>query len=89
MYSPELMAKVLSWVVRIEDVLEEKQIPFSENIELFIMLEDDDCLYYFVNHATRTQFWLEEIETSAVGIPDYDSPSHLSEHQFQYFGISN
>ncbi|KAK7435505.1 hypothetical protein VKT23_019627 [Stygiomarasmius scandens] len=77
MYSPKLMAKVLSWVVRIEDILEEKQIPFSENIELFIMLEDDDCLYYFVNHATRTQFWLEEVDTSSVGIPDYDSPSHL------------
>ncbi|THU95142.1 hypothetical protein K435DRAFT_859854 [Dendrothele bispora CBS 962.96] len=41
------------------------------------MLQDDDCLYYFVNHTVRTQFWLEEVQTDELGIPDYDSPSHL------------
>ncbi|THU87596.1 hypothetical protein K435DRAFT_681443, partial [Dendrothele bispora CBS 962.96] len=74
MYSPGPMAKLLDWVSRIEITLEEKNIPLSESTELFVMLQEDDCLYY---HTVRTQFWLEEVQTDKLGIQDYDSPSHL------------
>ncbi|KAF5337493.1 hypothetical protein D9758_013591 [Tetrapyrgos nigripes] len=77
MYNQDLMNKVLSWVSRIEALLEEKKFPLSEGIELFVMLEEDDCLYYFVNHTTREQFWLEEVQSEDIGIPDSYSPSHL------------
>ncbi|KAG7448689.1 uncharacterized protein BT62DRAFT_721694 [Guyanagaster necrorhizus] len=73
----EIMAKVALWTKRIEDLLDEKKIRVSRSTELFIKIEEDDCAYYFVDHATRTEFWLDIIETDALGLPDMASPSHL------------
>ncbi|KAG7095379.1 hypothetical protein E1B28_006136 [Marasmius oreades] len=77
LYNPETLAKVLYWSKHIESLVEEKGMPLSENIELFILIEDDGCSYYFVNHAIQTQFWLEQYDTTELGIPDVASESHL------------
>ncbi|KAK7026852.1 hypothetical protein VNI00_015394 [Paramarasmius palmivorus] len=77
LYNSVTLEKVLYWSKHIEAILEEKQIPLSERIELFICIEEDGCSYYLVNHATQTQFWLEEVDTVSLGLPDVDSDSHL------------
>ncbi|SJK98591.1 uncharacterized protein ARMOST_01859 [Armillaria ostoyae] len=77
LYHTENMAKVDRWTKKIETLLDEKSISVSSNIELFIKIEEDDCAYYFVDHTTRTEFWLDVIETDALGLPDVASPSHL------------
>ncbi|KAE9407931.1 hypothetical protein BT96DRAFT_954259 [Gymnopus androsaceus JB14] len=78
LYSPEILDKVLYWAKTIEALLEEKNIPLSNTIELFILIEDDDCAYYFIDHASRSQFWLEPLRSDEMGIPDVDSHSHLN-----------
>ncbi|KAK1225099.1 hypothetical protein PQX77_011968 [Marasmius sp. AFHP31] len=77
LYEPQTLAQVLHWSKHIEMLVEEKEMPLSEHIELFILIEDDGCSYYFIDHLTRTQFWLEEYETSELGIPEVASASHL------------
>ncbi|KAF9269667.1 hypothetical protein L218DRAFT_850859 [Marasmius fiardii PR-910] len=77
LYELEILAKVLYWSKHIETLVEEQGMPLSENIELFILIEDDGCSYYFVNHAVQTEFWLEQYETADLGIPDVASDSHL------------
>jgi len=52
----------------------------SENVELFLQPEesdDDACGYYFVDHASRTDFWLEDVSSEDVGIPASTSPAQL------------
>ncbi|EEB90677.1 hypothetical protein MPER_11083 [Moniliophthora perniciosa FA553] len=77
LYDSQTLTKALHWSKHIESILEDKQIPLSQHIELFIYIEDDGCSYYLVNHATQTQFWLEEVDTSELGLSDLDSDSHL------------
>lgn len=71
------MAKVSGWSRIIENLVVQKHIVLSDNVELFLQIEDDDCAYYFVDHATRTEFWLEELNTDDLNIPAVVSPSHL------------
>ncbi|KAL0575214.1 hypothetical protein V5O48_006753 [Marasmius crinis-equi] len=77
LYTPEILAKVLYWSKHIEMLVEEKEMQLSENIELFILIEDGGCSYYFIDHAMQTQFWLEEYETTDLGLPEVASASHL------------
>uniref|UniRef100_A0A0W0FRH9 WW domain-containing protein n=1 Tax=Moniliophthora roreri TaxID=221103 RepID=A0A0W0FRH9_MONRR len=77
LYDPQTLTKALHWSKHIESILEDKQIPLSQHIELFIYIEDDGCSYYLVDHAAHTEFWLEELDTSELGLSDVDSDSHL------------
>lgn len=48
-------------------------------VELFIQLEGSGCAYYFVDHFSRTEFWLDQFDTDEVGLPHVASEEHLSE----------
>ncbi|KIK68523.1 hypothetical protein GYMLUDRAFT_92048 [Collybiopsis luxurians FD-317 M1] len=78
LYSSEILVKVLFWAKKLEAMLEEKQIPLSETMELYIMIEGNDCAYYFIDHVSKSSFWLESIQSEELGIPHVDSPSHLN-----------
>jgi hypothetical protein len=78
LYSPEILNKVLLWAKEIEAIFEEKSIPFSDSIELYILIEEAGCAYYLIDHASKSQFWLESLQNDQLGIPDVDSPSHLN-----------
>ncbi|KAJ7741399.1 hypothetical protein DFH07DRAFT_56083 [Mycena maculata] len=78
LYRPETLDKVTRWIEKIEQIVTEKSFPISEQVELFIKIEDEDCAYYFVDHATRAQSWLEEIDTYDLGLPPVVSLSQLS-----------
>ena len=79
-YHPDIMAKVGDWSRVIEDLIAQKHIVLSDNVELFLQIEDNDCAYYFVDHATRIEFWLEELNTDDLNIPAVVSPSHLRQN---------
>lgn len=76
-YHPDIMAKVGGWSRTIEELIAQKHIVLSDNIELFLQIDDNDCAYYFVDHATRTEFWLDALNTDDLGISAVASPSHL------------
>lgn len=72
------MAKVNYWSQSIGDILAQKSAMVSDDLELFIQIEEDDCAYYFVDHSTRTEFWLEAFSTEDLNMFPVVSPSHLS-----------
>ena len=76
-YDPDTMLKVSEWARVIQEQISQKNILLSDDIELFIQIEGTDCAYYFANHSTRTEFWLEELDTDDLGLPAVVSPSHL------------
>ncbi|KAJ3766076.1 hypothetical protein FB446DRAFT_417049 [Lentinula raphanica] len=79
LYNPEVLDLVILWVKTIEARIEANNLPLSPSIELFLLIENTGCAYYFIDHASRSQFWLEAIPSEELNIPDVDSPSHLSE----------
>jgi hypothetical protein len=48
-------------------------------VELFLQLDEESnsCEYYFVDHASRTEFWFEPLPTNLLDLPPAVSPSHL------------
>lgn len=82
LYRPEIMDRVTLWVEKIEAMLVDRNLPMNEQMELFVKIEGEDCAYYFVDHATRTQFWLEELNTFDLGLPPVVSPTQLSQQHF-------
>ncbi|KAJ7158968.1 hypothetical protein C8R43DRAFT_994627 [Mycena crocata] len=77
LYLPGDLKRIYRWIQQIHDILSQTNIIISQQTELFLKLEDEDCAYYFVDHATRTQFWLETYETDELGIPPVVSTSQL------------
>ncbi|TEB18540.1 hypothetical protein FA13DRAFT_1648550 [Coprinellus micaceus] len=77
LYKPEVAEKLVSWVQIIEKEAEALNFNVSESVELYVQLEDEDCNYYFADHVARTLFWLDDYETSALGLLPVVSPSHL------------
>ncbi|KAJ3736665.1 hypothetical protein DFJ43DRAFT_1050094 [Lentinula guzmanii] len=78
LYNPEILDTVVFWIKKIEALIEEKNMPLSDSIELYILIEDTGCAYYFIDHASRSLFWLEAIPSEQLNIPDVGSSSHLS-----------
>ncbi|KAJ7664313.1 hypothetical protein B0H17DRAFT_1091939 [Mycena rosella] len=78
LYRPETLCKVTGWIKKIEDIVADKSFPLSDQVELFIKIEGEDCAYYFVDHATRAQTWIEETGTYDLGLPPVVSLSQLN-----------
>ncbi|KAJ7037864.1 hypothetical protein C8F04DRAFT_1090440 [Mycena alexandri] len=78
LYRPETLDKVTHWIKKIEDIAADKNFPVSEHLELFIKIEGEGCAYYFVDHNTRAQSWMEDIDTDALGLPPVVSVSQLN-----------
>lgn len=78
LYNPDIMAKVTIFVKKIDKLLVRKGIALSSNVELFLQIDGAGCGYYFVDHATRTEFWLDPLDADDLNIPPVVSPSHLS-----------
>ncbi|KAJ6473316.1 hypothetical protein DFH09DRAFT_1057753 [Mycena vulgaris] len=78
LYRPQTLDKVTRWIKKIEDIVADKSFPISDQVELFIKIEGEDCAYYFVNHTTRAQSWMEDIDTDELGLPPVVSLSQLN-----------
>ncbi|KAJ7634769.1 hypothetical protein FB45DRAFT_474018 [Roridomyces roridus] len=78
LHRPETLGKVTRWVQKIEEMLADQHFRMTEQVELFIKIEEDDCAYYFVDHVTHTEFWLEELNTYDLGLPPVVSLQQFS-----------
>ncbi|KAF9530153.1 hypothetical protein CPB83DRAFT_851068 [Crepidotus variabilis] len=71
-------AKVDAWIYEIRLKAKSGGIILGEKVELFLQVtSDNDCNYYFVNLESRALFWLEDCSTSALGLLDVVSDTHL------------
>ncbi|KAJ7810555.1 hypothetical protein B0H13DRAFT_542756 [Mycena leptocephala] len=77
LYRPDIMENLCRWIEHIESLLSDAEMTISKDIELFLELEGENCAYYFVDHATCAQFWMESLETDQLGLPPVVSTSHL------------
>ncbi|KAJ7807045.1 hypothetical protein B0H13DRAFT_2295930, partial [Mycena leptocephala] len=77
LYRPDTMENLCRWIEHVESLLSDAEMTISEDIELFLELEGENCAYYFVDHATCAQFWMESLETDQLGLPPVVSTSHL------------
>ncbi|KAJ7352101.1 hypothetical protein DFH08DRAFT_857956 [Mycena albidolilacea] len=77
LYHVETFETVCGWIARIEHLLADMKILISEDIELFVEFKGQDCAYYFVDHATSAQFWLEKSDTEKLDLPYVASTSQL------------
>jgi hypothetical protein len=80
LYNPEILERVLHWTQEIDRAIRRSGIPLSDNFELSLALDANDessCLYYFVDHSTRSTFWLEPIPTTLLQMSPVVSTSHL------------
>jgi hypothetical protein len=73
------MERISYWAKRIENLLFEKDISLSDDVELFLQLEGPDCAYYFVDHVTHTEFWMDPLDTDHLSLSPVISTSHLSQ----------
>jgi hypothetical protein len=80
LYKSEIADKIVSWVQHIEKEAESKGFALSDTVELYVQLEEGDCNYYFADHAARTLFWLDDYDTTELGLLPVVSPSHLSKY---------
>ncbi|KAJ7064729.1 hypothetical protein C8F01DRAFT_773459 [Mycena amicta] len=79
MYQKDILENVVLWVKNIEDVAGQRNFPMSHQIELFVKLEEEGCGYYFVDHGTHAQTWMEEnTNTEELGLPAVVSVSQLN-----------
>lgn len=80
LYRPEVMAKIASWTTMVQEALNIKGIKFTGAIELFLEPREDmeSCGYYLVDHSTRSEFWIDQVSTELLGLPQVVSMSHLS-----------
>jgi hypothetical protein len=81
LYRPEVMEKITYWSEGMQEVLAHRGITIGGDVELLLQLDDEDpdsCAYYFVDHATRSVFWLHEVSTQDLNLYPVTSKSHLS-----------
>ncbi|KAG6868148.1 hypothetical protein C0993_007092 [Termitomyces sp. T159_Od127] len=76
-YDGNVLEKVEYWIEVIENLVSQKQT-LSDGIELFVQIDGNDCLYYLVDHDSRTEFWLDDLETSEMGFEPVASTTHLT-----------
>ncbi|KAF9563823.1 hypothetical protein CPC08DRAFT_661385 [Agrocybe pediades] len=77
LYNPEVSQAICSWAEELERQFEEKGFVWTEAIEAFLQPSGNDCNYYIVDRDTQTVFWLEDCDTSDLGLLPVASPFHL------------
>ena len=82
LYNPVTAKNISAWLIAVEELASKKGFTFTDHTELFLELHENDCNYYFVDHAFRTLFWLDAYDTSELGILPVVSSSHLSRPSF-------
>ena len=67
----------------------EKDVHLPDSSDLFLEIDSNagTCSYWFADHANRTIFWLHQLDTREVGMPNSYSKNHLRE-SFTVFASS-
>ncbi|KAF9225806.1 hypothetical protein BS17DRAFT_777724 [Gyrodon lividus] len=77
----ETQGQIFDCLKLVKKELQCHKIRVPPRCELFLELGDDHtlCNYYFVDHAAKGLFWLEDLGTDLLDIPAAMSPSHLEQ----------
>lgn len=80
MYSQEVQEKVASWLAEIEQFVEGQALYLPDTVELNLDPSDDLewCQYYFVDHAARVEFWMDEVNSETLRLRTSASEDHMS-----------
>ena len=82
-YSAEAHEEVEAWAEIVMKAAVEENITFTSSMEVYLeVLKYDDfdcCKYYIADHTTCTIFWLEEVNSSAIGVIQTVSGDHIRE----------
>jgi len=71
--------KLKTAVSRIFSLVEAIEFKLPKDCELYIHVKEESvaCSYYFIDHTSRTEFWLQNIDSSALWMPPLASVGHL------------
>jgi hypothetical protein len=72
----ETISYAIKWL---EDIIAQRNISLSDEVELYLRLDEPSgaCSYYIIDHASRTQFWIDPMPTELLDLPPVVSTSHL------------
>ncbi|KAH8101124.1 hypothetical protein BXZ70DRAFT_934529 [Cristinia sonorae] len=76
---PEIQKKIADWLDDINTFLTANDIQLPPTVELTLDPSEDleDCAYYFVDHASRIEFWVDPVSTDQLGMRTSMSEAHL------------
>ena len=77
---PEILSRITFAIQAIQAILLESKQHLAPYAELFLQPDEDDEYsfgYYFVDHATKTEFWLKDVSTDDVDIGESVSEAQL------------
>ncbi|KAJ3488023.1 hypothetical protein NLI96_g3136 [Meripilus lineatus] len=83
MTDAEVQAKMAQYIHTVVLALAANHTLLSDHIEAFFQFSlnhdfaDDDLRYYFVDHRFRVVFWIDSVDTRALGLPPESSELHL------------
>ncbi|KAI5121696.1 hypothetical protein M0805_002089 [Coniferiporia weirii] len=79
-YNPEKLERITHWMGVVRKFAEMCDIEVTNSMEIMLQLDDDDeslCSYYLIEHDSGSVFWLHEITSEDVGIPESASYAQL------------
>ncbi|OCH96112.1 hypothetical protein OBBRIDRAFT_363125 [Obba rivulosa] len=71
--------KLAKGIGRVRSQIEDLAFKLPRNAELYIRADKikETCSYYFVDHDSQTEFWLQDIEMTTMGMPEVSSVKHI------------
>jgi hypothetical protein len=76
---PSVAAQLEKCLAMLRDIAARENVQLPATTDLFLEIVEDmeTCNYWFADHANRTVFWLHQVDTDMVGLPDSHSLNHL------------
>lgn len=73
--------EISAWTALIEARIVDLGIYLTASVEIWMNLGETEgtLQYYFIDHSKHSVFWLDDLHTAAVGLPESVSASHLRE----------
>ena len=81
MANQPVRSRIIRFTAAVCKELQARNIAFPESSELFLSPSDDDenaCKYYFVDHADRVEFWVDEVNSETLRLRTSASEDHMS-----------
>ncbi|KAI0296409.1 hypothetical protein BC826DRAFT_233266 [Russula brevipes] len=76
---PEVADRIDACLAEIRALAAEKDVEIPDSADVFIELDPHSgaCYYWIADHANRAIFWVHEVDTIALGLPNSSSKGNL------------
>ncbi|KZT02690.1 uncharacterized protein LAESUDRAFT_815120 [Laetiporus sulphureus 93-53] len=87
---PEIFQQLFASIENVRILAGNCGFTLPATCELYLHVEEgrQGCRYYLVDHDTQTEFWLQEVQSESLNLPDATSIEHLkhvlSEHYWTH-----